>query len=68
MTQPAMSQPSVNIVLMLAEHLPREIRSTKANIARYESALAAERANLEVLVRHAAVAGIAVDEEPNVGT
>lgn len=57
------SEPSVNIVLMLAEHLPQAIRSTKANIAKLESALTEERANLEVLIRHAAVGNIPHEEE-----
>lgn len=57
-------EPSVNITLMLAEHLPNAIRSAKANIAKLEAALTEERANLEVLIRHAAVGNIPHEDTP----
>ena len=55
-------EPSVNIVLMLSQHLPQAIRATKTNIAKLEASLTEERANLEVLIRHAAVGNIPHEE------
>lgn len=52
------STPSVNLVKMLIDHLPREYAQTKANILKLERALQDERATQQILVRHAAVAGI----------
>ena len=58
------TEPSINIVLLLKEHLPNGIRSAKANIVKLEAALTEERANLEVLIRHAAVGNIPHEDDP----
>jgi len=55
--------PTVNVILMLRDHLPSAIRERRASIARMESQIKDERAALEILIRHAAVEQIHVDEE-----
>ena len=63
MTAPKMSDPNApNLILMLTEWLPPAIKSAKDTITRLEAQLVKVRAELGVLERHAAVAGIAVDE------
>lgn len=57
------TEPTINIVLTLSQHLPNAIRATKANISKLEKALQEERATLEVLIRHAAVGNIPHEEE-----
>ena len=51
-----------NLILMLHDHLPNAIKSVKAHITRLESSLVEARAELEVLVRHAAVANISLED------
>lgn len=55
-------EPSVNIPLLLRDHLPKSIRTAKQNIAQLEADLKREREELEVLIRHAAVAQIAIED------
>ena len=65
MTNPRPSDPNApNLLLMLEDHLPNAIRASKATITRLERQLVDERATLEILIRHAAVANIVVDDEP----
>lgn len=54
--------PSINIPLMIKNHAAKEIARTKASILRLERQIQDERAELETLVRHAAIAGISVEE------
>ena len=63
MTNPASrGENNINVLLLLRDHLPNAIRSVKSNITRMEAALVEARAELEVLVRHAAVAQIVVED------
>ena len=55
---------NINVLLLLRDHLPSAIKAKKANIGQMELRLAAERAELETLVRHAAVANIPVEDTP----
>lgn len=65
MTAPRLNDPNApNLILMLKDHLPAAIRSSKERIALHEASIVELRAELEKLVKHAAVEGISVEEPP----
>lgn len=69
MTAPRLADPNApNLLLMLKDHLPNAIRSAKERIATHEAAIVELRAELEKLVKHAAVEGIQVDDPAPIAT
>jgi len=56
------SQPTVNVLLMLSEHLPRRHRELKDELVRLDVREQELRAELSRLEKHAAIEGITLTE------
>lgn len=58
------SQPTVNVLLMLVEHLPKRHRELTDELERLDAREQELRAELSRLEKHAAIEGIALTDTP----